>query len=62
MRITIDTTKGRIIVPKTFFTELDKINKILADGGSDKKWTPEQYVIDQFNKAIKESILRPDDV
>lgn len=62
MRITIDTNKGRIIVPKSFFVELDKINKILADGGSDKKWTPEQYVTDQFNKAIKESILRPDDV
>ena len=61
MRITLDTRLGRIIVPKSFFSELDKINKILADGGSDKKWTPEEYIKDQFNKAIKETILRPGD-
>lgn len=61
MRITIDTEKGRIIVPKSFFIQLDKINKILADGGSDKKWTAEEYIKDQFNKAIKETILRPED-
>lgn len=36
MRIILDTVKGRIILLKSFFTELDKINKILADGGSNK--------------------------
>ena len=41
MRIILDTNKGRIILPKSFFSELDKMNKILADGGSDKKWTAE---------------------
>ena len=61
MRIILDTTKGRIILPKSFFTELDKINKILKDGGSDKKWTAEEYVKDQFNKAINETMLRPED-
>lgn len=61
MRITIDTAKGRIVVPKTFFTELDKINKILEESGSDKKWEPNEYVRDQFERAIKASILRPDD-
>jgi len=61
MRITLDTTKGRIILPKSFFTELDKINKILADGGSEKKWTAETYVRDQFEKAMKETMLRPED-
>ena len=61
MRIIIDTEKERIIVPKNFFTQLDKINKILADGGSDKKWKPEEYVKDQFDKAYKNTILRPDD-
>lgn len=29
MRIIIDTDNERIIVPKKFFTELDKINAIL---------------------------------
>ena len=61
MRIILDTTKGRIILPKSFFTELDKMNKILADGGSDKKWTAETYVKDQFDKALKETMLRAED-
>jgi len=61
MRIILDTNKGRIILPKSFFTELDKINKILKDGGSDKKWNAVDYVKDQFNKAIEETMLRPED-
>lgn len=61
MRIILDTEKGRIILPKNFFTHLDKMNKILADGGSDKKWTAESYVKEQFEKAIKETMLRPED-
>lgn len=61
MRIIIDTEKGRIILPKPFFTQLDKMNKILADGGSDKKWTAETYVKDQFDKAMKETMLRAED-
>ena len=61
MRIILDTEKGRIILPKNFFTQLDKMNKILADGGSDKKWTADTYVKDQFEKAIKETMLRPED-
>lgn len=61
MKIIIDTEKGRIVLPKNFFPQLDKMNKILADGGSDKKWTAESYVRDQFEKAIKETMLRPED-
>ena len=61
MRIIIDTDKGRIILPKAFFPTLDKMNKILADGGSDKKWTAEDYVQDQFDKAMKETMLRAED-
>lgn len=40
---------------------LDKMNKILAEGGSDKKWTAEDYVQDQFDKAMKETMLRAED-
>ena len=61
MKIIIDTEKGRIVLPKTFFSQLDRINKILADGGSDKKWMAEDYVRDQFEKAMKETMLRPED-
>ena len=40
---------------------LPTLKKILADGGSDKKWTADEYVKDQFEKAIKETMLRTDD-
>lgn len=61
MRIIIDTEKGRIVLPKSFFTNLDRINKTLAEGGSDKKWEPEEYVKAQFEKAMKENMIRPGD-
>lgn len=61
MRIIIDTDKGRIILPKSFFPQIDKMNKILAEGGSDKKWTAESYVRDQFEKAMNETMLRAED-
>ena len=61
MRIIIDTEKERIILPKNFFAQLDKMNKVLADGGSDKKWTAETYVREQFEKVIKNTMLRPED-
>ena len=61
MRIVIDTEKGRIVLPKSFFPQMDKMNKILAEGGSDKKWTAEDYVRDQFEKAMKETKLRAED-
>ena len=44
-----------------FFPARDRMNKILAEGGSDKKWTAEDYVKEQFNKAIKETMLRAED-
>lgn len=61
MRIIIDTDKGRIILPKAFFSTLEKMNKILAEGGSDKKWTAEDYVREQFEKAVNETMLRAED-
>ncbi len=61
MRIIIDTDKGRIILPKAFFSTLEKMNKILAEGGSDKKWTAEDYVREQFEKAMNETMLRAED-
>ena len=61
MRIVLDTTKGRIILPKSFFAELDKMNKILADGGVTTKLTAEAYVKKEFEKAMKEPMLRAED-
>lgn len=62
MRIIIDTENERIIVPKKFFAELDKINAILKDGDSDKQWTAEEYIKSKFDKAINNTILRAEDV
>lgn len=61
MRIIIDTEKERIIVPKTFFPALDKMNKVLEEGGSEKKWEAVDYIKAQFEKAINKSVLRPED-
>ncbi len=62
MRIIIDTEKERIILPKNFFTQLDKINKILEEGGlKEKKYTAETYIKEQFEKVIKNTMLRPED-
>ena len=61
MRIVLDTEKGRIILPKNFFSQLDKMNKILADGGVSEKLTAEKYVRDQFEKAMQETMLRAED-
>ena len=61
MRIIIDTEKERIILPKSFFPTLDRMNKTLAESGADKKWTAEEYVKFQFDKAMKETMLRATD-
>lgn len=38
MRFTIDTELDRIIVPDTFFNQIDKMNAVLeANGAADKK-------------------------
>lgn len=62
MRIIIDTENERIIVPKKFFTELDRINAILKDGDSEKQWAPDEYIKSKFDKAINNTILRSEDV
>lgn len=61
MRIVLDTEKGRIILPKSFFPQLDKMNKILADSGVEEKLTAESYVRREFEKAMKETMLRAED-
>ena len=61
MRIIIDTEKERIILPKGFFPTIDRMNKILAEAGSDKVWDAPTYVREQFEKAMKNQMLRPED-
>lgn len=61
MRIILDTDKGRIIVPKNYFTQIDKMNKVLEDAKVETKIDPVNYVKDQFNLAIAKPLLRPED-
>ena len=63
MRIIIDTEKERIIVPDSFFNQIDKMNKVLAENGAaDKKIDYEQYIKDAFEKASKNAPIRKDDL
>ena len=63
MRIIIDTEKERIIVPDSFFNQIDKMNKVLEENGAaDKKIDYVQYIKDSFAKAIEEPAIRKADI
>lgn len=61
MRIIIDTELNRIIVPDSFYSNIEKMNKVLEESGTDKKIDFVEYVKNAFEKAIKESMVRKDD-
>ena len=54
MRIIIDTELNKIIVPDSFFNQIDKMNKVLAENKADKTVDYVQYIKGSFEKAIKE--------
>lgn len=62
MRIIIDTEKERIIVPDSFFNQIDKMNKVLEENGADKRVDYVQYIKDAYEKAIKNAPIRKADV
>ena len=63
MRIIIDTEKERIIVPDSFFNQIDKMNKVLEENGAgDKKIDYVQYIKDAYEKAIKNAPIRKSDL
>lgn len=62
MRIIIDTELQRIIVPDSFFNQIDKMNKVLAENGTDKKVDYEQYIKDAFAKASENAPIRKADL
>ena len=59
MKITIDTERGIIIVPNTFFTEIEKQNKYLKEAGVGKEKfnTAEKVITEAVNEAMKRPIL-----
>ena len=63
MRITIDTEMERVIVPDTFFNQIDKMNAVLiANGAEDKKIDYVKYINDAIAKAQKNAPVRKADV
>ena len=62
MRIIIDTEKEKIIVPDSFFNQIDKMDKVLAENGADKKIDYEQFIKDAFEKASKNAPIRKADL
>ena len=62
MRIIIDTELQRIIVPDSFFNQIDKMNKVLSDNGANKKVEYEQYIKDAFAKASENAPIRKADL
>ena len=61
MRITIDTDLQCIIVPNSYYTQIDKLNDIIeaADG---KPLDYTQYIRDCFSKAIDSRIIQASEV
>lgn len=63
MRFIIDTELERIIVPESFFNQIDKMNKVLTENGAeDKKIDYVKYINDAIAKAQKNAPIRKSDV
>lgn len=63
MRFIIDTTLERIIVPDSFFNQIDKMNQVLAEHeAADKKIDYVQYINEAIAKAQKNAPVRKSDV
>ncbi len=63
MRFTIDTDLERIIVPDSFFNQIDKMNQVLEqNGAADKKIDYVQYINDEIAKAQANAPVRKADL
>ena len=63
MRITIDTEMERVIVPDTFFNQIDKMNAVLiANGAEDKKIDYVKYIEEAIAKAMQHAPVRKADI
>lgn len=62
MRFIIDTKLQRIIVPDTFYHEIDKQNELLKAHGVEKPIDYVEYVNSEIAKAQQNSLIRKSDV
>jgi len=61
MRITIDTELQAIIVPDSYYMQVDKLNEIIVSAGGNKlDYTA--YIQSCFEKAYQTQIVRQSDV
>ena len=61
MRITIDTELQAIIVPNSYYNQIDKLNDVIL-AASGNKLDYEQYIRDCFKLAMETKIVRQSDV
>ena len=63
MRFIIDTELERIIVPESFFNQIDKMNKVLIENNAaDKKIDYVKYINDAIAKAQQNAPIRKSDI
>lgn len=62
MRIIIDTSTSTVIVPNSYYEQIDKMNDVLKKAGTDKKIDYIDYVKTEFGKAIEKPLKRQSDV
>lgn len=63
MRIIIDTEKEQVIVPDSFYAQIDKMNEVLVKAGaSEKKIEYTKYVEEAIEKALKNPYIRKSDL
>ena len=61
MRITIDLDKKQVIVPDSYFRQIDKMNNLLEEhGGTPVEYT--KYVVENVNKALEKPFKRKADI
>ena len=61
MRITIDTELQAIIVPDSYYMQVDKLNEIIVNAGGNKlDYTA--YIKSCFDKAYETQVVRQSDV
>lgn len=61
MRITIDTELQAIIVPDSYYSQVDKLNEIIVSAGG-RKLDYEAYIRTCFDKAYETQIISQSDL
>jgi len=64
MRLIIDTELERVIVPDTFFNQIDKMNAVLTKHGGEqaKKIDYVKFIEEAIEKAMKNAPVRKSDL